>query len=98
MRRILTVEDTFLLPDDRGSILSPPVTLEGAGSLELALELRRPDGSRVLVEAVAHIPHFHTADGVTPAPPEHTLLLPAVDESDVPVGTEVWLIESENMT
>jgi len=88
---LLTVTDTFAIRG-RGLILAPDVDLGTNAQLTLAVELRRPDGSRIRTSALAQVPF------VSPPNPDrllrHMLTLPAeVGKDEVPVGTEVWVVE-----
>ncbi|MBN2193315.1 MAG: hypothetical protein JW751_10910 [Polyangiaceae bacterium] len=93
MHRLLTVTDTFAIKG-RGLVLAPDVDLGSEAQLALAVELRRPDGSRLSSTALAQVPF------VTPPNPNrrlrHVLTLPAdVGKDEVPVGTQVWVVEED---
>jgi hypothetical protein len=90
-RLLFKICDTFWLTN-RGLVVATDLTGEDASdkgiSLRVgdALELRRPDGSRV-VSGVAGIAM------VNPYVPNRRLdflLSPGVAKEDVPVGTEAW--------
>jgi hypothetical protein len=93
MRRITTVEDTFQVTG-RGLIVAPgPLRSEMEGAPEFAVELHRPDGSRV--PARASLTHTFSSP---PPPPliaaQWTCTLFGVQKQDVPVGTEVWRVDA----
>jgi hypothetical protein len=88
VKRLLTVEQTFAV-EGRGTILAPELALGDQASYELTVELRRPDGSRELCTAKAHVPML--APPQLDRVPAHVLLV-AVSKERVPPGTEVWLV------
>ena len=93
MQRITKIEDTFQITG-RGLIVVPgPLRSEMPGATELAVELRRPDGTRV--PARASLTHTFSS----PPPPAHiakqwTCTLLGVEKHDVPIGTEVWSVDA----
>ena len=85
-RFLFKVIDTFWL-ETIGLVVATDVRT-GAVSLRVgeAIELRRPDGSRLKTE-VAAIPRLRPHN---PDRPFDFLLPKGVGKGDVPVGTEVW--------
>ena len=84
--KLLTVEDLFDIPG-RGLIVVPGPPLHAfAEPTELAVRLERPDGT--VLEATASLtPQFQT-----PPPKEnrYAVILKEPNQSDVPIGTEIW--------
>jgi hypothetical protein len=90
-RLLLVVEDTFAI-SGRGLIVAPRVDLgEGPIQRRLAVELRRPDGTRTRAEALGQLPFLYPHRvGESEC---HQLLFQHLGETDVPIGTEVWMID-----
>lgn len=86
--RLLVVEDVFTIAG-RGVILAPDIELHGPATQQLRVELRRPDGTTLVVDALAHLPTVQPLQ--VPPPSRYVLLLPGLTKADVPVGTDVWL-------
>jgi hypothetical protein len=86
MRRLLTVEETFLV-SGRGLILWPAPALEEVrGPGDIQVELRFADGAvRTATLSVWH-------EFFTPPPKVRrwSCVFPAFSKADVPVGTELW--------
>ena len=93
MRRVTIVEDTFQIAGP-GLIVAPgPQRSEFAAASNIAVELRRPDGSRLS----AHASLSHTFS--SPPPPPHiaaqwTCTLHGVKKHEVPIGTEIWGVDA----
>jgi hypothetical protein len=88
-RRLILVEDTFELPG-RGLVLVPGIIPEGDEAFRAgdAIELRRPDGK---VETI----QIGSLELPTPNPEHQVLvLLQGFVKEDVPVGTEVWSVDT----
>ena len=89
MKRLLTIEDTFLIPA-RGLVVVPaPPVNEVRGPGEFEVELRLPDGSR-RVDTLTLLHEF-----ITPAPAIRRwgCMFKSLDKAQVPIGTEVWCSE-----
>jgi hypothetical protein len=69
--------------------VAPDIDLGGAFQQRFAVELRRPDGSRLRADALAQVPSIVP---ITPgaARPHHMLEFAKLTRADVPIGTEVW--------
>jgi len=91
VKHLLTVEETFAV-EGRGTIVAPEIELGARASYTLTVELRRPDDTRELCGAKAHLPMVDPPqlDRV----PKHVLIV-EVPKARVPVGTEPWLIADE---
>lgn len=86
LRRLLTVEDTFLIKG-RGLVVVPaPSVTECKGPGNIEVELRLPDGS--IKRATLTL----TWEFVSPTPTvQHWgCMFKARDKTEVPIGTEVW--------
>jgi hypothetical protein len=86
MKRLLTVEDTFLVRD-RGLVVVPaPPMAEVRGPGQLAVELRFADGSRR--KATVTLSRMFG----TPKPDvlRWGCMFKSLQKTDVPIGTEVW--------
>lgn len=86
MKRLLTVEDTFVIAM-RGLVVvpAPPVDeVHGHGDIEV--ELRLPDGSR----RVATLTLLHEFITPPPAVRRWGCTFKSLDKAQVPIGTEVW--------
>jgi hypothetical protein len=85
MRRLLVVEDTFLITG-RGLIVMPPLPASEARPTQFAVDIRRCDGTCQRGEAFAQVPF------ITPPPavPAAHLALLGVTKDEVPIGAEVW--------
>lgn len=86
MRRLLTVEDTFLIVG-RGLIVVPAPAIDAVrGPAEVSAELRRPDGTIVRVTLTLCVEFF--------SPPQPVrrwgCAFKGLGKDDVPIGTEVW--------
>lgn len=85
---LFVVEDVFSIKGRDGAILTPgfPVRLKVAAGA--AIELRRPDGSRLAT----------TIKGIEmccPNPKHAVPILIPLPQDQVPVGTEVWLSDKK---
>src|SRR5215471_8557830 len=90
MRRLLIIEDTFMIRE-RGLVVvpAPPVAeVHGPGNLDV--ELRLPDGQRR--QSILTLLH----EFITPPPKVHRwgCMFRTLSKADVPIGTEVWCAES----
>ncbi|MEZ6092995.1 MAG: hypothetical protein R3C03_01985 [Pirellulaceae bacterium] len=86
--KLLTVEDVFDIAG-RGLIVVPgPLVDSLASPGQIPVVLKRPDGQEF--EATASINFVHQ----TPPPTEHrfAVILTGVAKSDVPIGTEIWIL------
>ena len=92
MRRLLVVEDAFTIAG-RGVILAPDIELHGPSTIQLRVELRRPDGTSTTIDALAHLPMLDPP--AMPPRVRYVVLLPGMTKVDVPIGTEVWLAAAE---
>jgi hypothetical protein len=91
--RLFAVEWTFTIPK-RGIALGPGVPKYEPGPRivpGMSIELRRPDGT-VLVTTIRGVEWFQTPPA--PAAPLH--MPPEIKKEDVPVGTEVWLLDEHH--
>lgn len=87
---VLTVEDTFQLPTIRGLVVVPgPVQAEWKGSARHRVELRKPDGSTCDAMLTLHLEFTRPRAKV----PRLACVLEGLRKDDVPIGTEVWLLE-----
>lgn len=86
--RLLVVEEVFAIAG-RGVILAPDIELHGPATVQICVELRRPDGTTSVVDALAHLPMIDPPR--IPPRGRYVLLLAGLAKSDVPIGTEVWL-------
>lgn len=87
---LLVVEGVFAVAG-RGVLIVPDIALHGPAMIQLQVELRRPDGTSLVIDALAHLPTV--APLQLPSRTRHVLLLPGLTKADVPIGTEVWLAE-----
>jgi hypothetical protein len=89
MRLLVIVEDAFAI-SGRGVVIAPDVDLGDGSPRQLTVELRRPDGTSCVAEAVAQVPFVDP-----PRAPvlRHVLRFAALGKSDLPIGTEIWLRE-----
>lgn len=87
-KKLLVVEDVF--PARGGVHVLPRFTTADAKGGPRKVELRRPDGSVTVVDAVVEVAHMRG-----PLAAYAMLLLPRLTESDAPIGTEVWLPGNE---
>ena len=87
MRLLLVVEDAFAIAD-RGVIVAPDVDLGDGGSRQIAVELRRPDGTSCVAVALAQVPFVDPprAHGL-----RHVLRFATLEKSEIPIGTEIWV-------
>ena len=84
----MTVSDAFLIESWGGVVVVPgPAVTEFSGPANLAVELKRPDGSSITAELSV----TYTFPVPTPPNPQWTCLLRGVGKSEVPIGTEVWI-------
>ena len=89
MRRLLTIEDTFVIAM-RGVVVVPaPRVDEVHGPGDIQVELRLPDGSRR--EGTLTLLH----EFITPPPAVRRwgCTFKSLDQAQVPIGTEVWCSE-----
>ena len=89
-RRLLVVEDMFLIAG-RGLVVIPgPLVTEFPGPVVLAVELRRPDGS------TRSATMFIEWTFQSPPPPEYRFACVFRDllATDVPRGTEIWTVRA----
>jgi hypothetical protein len=86
MRRLMTVEDTFMIAG-RGLIVVPaPAIDECRGPADVTTELRRPDGT--ILPATLTIGHEFSSP--PPTVRRWNCMFKALSKLDIPVGTEVW--------
>lgn len=85
MRLLVVVEQTFAITG-RGLVIAPVLPVAEARQARLSLEIRRPDGTRQRVEAIAQVPFSNPPP---PVPATHLMLLDVVKDA-VPAGTEIW--------
>lgn len=85
-KRLLTIEDRFELRSI-GLVLAPEPELHAVVGGRGEAELRRPDGSRALVD----LEMLYSFPVPTPPVRRWTVLLRGLSAADVPLGTEVWL-------
>ena len=86
MRRLLTVEDTFLIAG-RGLIVVPAPAIKNIrGPGDVLAEVRRPDGS--MLSATLTLAH----EFLVPPPEVHrwNCTFRGLGKKEVPVGSEVW--------
>ena len=85
-RRFSVVADTFQVTG-RGLVVVPgPLQGEFPGPAELAVDLKRPDGS--LIPAILAVFWFFQSPPAKE--PRWGCVLKGVEKSDVPMGTEIW--------
>jgi len=91
MRRLLVVEDTFLITG-RGLIVMPPLPASEARPTRFAVETRRRDGTCQRGEAFAQVPF------ITPSPavPAAHLVLLGLTKDQGPIAAEVWTADQPN--
>lgn len=88
-KRLLTVEDTFLIAA-RGLVVVPaPPVEEVRGPGDLEVQLRLPDGTR----RGANLTLTHLFISPTPAIQRWGCMFRSLGKADVPIGTEVWCPE-----
>jgi hypothetical protein len=90
MRRLLTIEDTFMI-EARGLIVVPaPPVQEVRGPGDLDVELHLPGGGRR--EATLTLLH----EFITPVPAIRRwgCMFRSLGKAEVPIGTEIWCAES----
>jgi hypothetical protein len=91
-RCLFIVEDTFYIKG-RGLVTVPGVLCQGEERLRVGdpLVLIRPDGSRLewIIGGIELI-------SCSPPRPKHevVILLQGLSKDDVPIGTEVWSVDS----
>jgi hypothetical protein len=89
MRRLLTVEDHFLIAR-RGLIVVPAPAIEDVrGPGDVHVELRRPDGSC----ATSTLTLAHEFLFPPPAVRRWNCMFKSLNKTEVPIGTEVWCAE-----
>jgi hypothetical protein len=90
-RRLFTVEDTFLI-EGRGLVLVPGIVPQGDERFRAGdpIRLKRPDGSEIewKIGGVELLFTPRTHDDVF-------ILLEGLDKGDVPIGTDVWSVETQ---
>jgi hypothetical protein len=85
-RRFSVVADTFYVTG-RGLVVIPgPLKDDFPGPAELAVDLKRPDGS--LISATLAISWFFQSPPAQE--PRWGCVLKGVEKSEVPMGTEIW--------
>ena len=84
---LLTVTDTFALRN--GWLILDPELAQSPGSGEFAVVLRRPDGTERPAVASVVLP-FVNRHPYTP--PGWVCILRGMPKTEVPAGTEVWLV------
>jgi hypothetical protein len=90
LRRLLTVEDTFLIRG-RGLLVVPAPRLDEArGPATFTVELRRPEGVTTVAELTLSVQFL------SPTPTVHrwAVSLQGLTMADVPIGTEIWCDEA----
>jgi hypothetical protein len=86
MRRLLTVEDHFLI-GGRGLIVVPAPAIDDVrGPGDVQVELRRPDGS----SAASTLTLAHEFLYPPPAIRRWNCMFKSLNKAEVPIGTEVW--------
>lgn len=86
MRRLLTVEDAFLIRG-RGLLVVPAPRLEEVhGPATFSVELRRPEGATTAAELTLWFEFLSP----TPRVPRWAVCLRGLTKADVPIGTEIW--------
>jgi hypothetical protein len=90
MRRLLTIEDTFIIRALGLVVVPAPPVAEVQGPGDLDVELRLPGGQR----PSATLTLLHQS--ITPPPTMRRwgCTFRTLDKEDVPIGTEVWCAES----
>ena len=89
-RQLFVVDDTFEIKG-RGLILAAGISPEGEERFRVGdlIRLQRPDGSAAVVRI----------DGLEILSPNlrniFPILLTSVSKNDVPIGTEVWSVDSD---
>jgi hypothetical protein len=85
-RKLFSVETRFEV-QDRGTILGPGLISEPDEFFRVgqSIQLRRPDGSELRV-SIRGLDFFH------PGPNGEWAILVGLEESEVPIGTEVWSV------
>ncbi len=93
MARILsTVEDTFAIRD-RGLVFVPGIIPEGKEKFQIGdpILLKRPDGS-TLQTKIGGLELIQ--GGHLPPREDVAIFLKGMNKEDVPIGTEVWSVDS----
>jgi hypothetical protein len=92
MRRLLVVDDAFNITG-RGVIVTPKIPAESfKGAIERQVELRNPDGKTLQARAAFAIPRDSKMD---PNHPYFLCLVREISTDDVPIGTELWLVDGD---
>jgi hypothetical protein len=89
-RRLLTVEDTFLI-QERGLVLAPGLVPVGNERFRVGdpILLKRPDGRRF----PSRIGALEFIKYASPHPCDVVIMLRDLGKGDVPIGTEVWTVD-----
>ena len=92
-RRLFTVEDSFRLRVAAFSV--PGIVPQGDERFRIGdpIKLKRPDGSEIAWQ-------IGGLEMLYPRPPQNdvVILLKGLGKDDVPIGTEVWSVDSEGDT
>ncbi len=88
-RHLITLQDAFDITG-RGTVVVPDVDLGERISFKMQIELRRPDGSRETLQALAAVPFVDGPNVVRH--PRHMFEL-AVPKTRVPGDTEIWTVD-----
>lgn len=90
LRRLLTVEDSFLIRGRALLVVPAPRLDEARGPATFSVELRRPEGVTSVAELTLSVQFL------SPTPTVHrwAVSLPGLTKADVPIGTEIWCDEA----
>jgi hypothetical protein len=88
-RFLFKVEDTFQI-SRLGLVLAPGMPLDSYdGPRQVNLKLVKSDGEELMIPAEVYYPFLIPA----PKEPKNLILIRSLSRSEVPIGTDVWLIE-----
>jgi len=89
MKRLLTIEDTFMLKARGLVVLPAPPLDEVRGPGDFEVELRLPDGVRRVATMTLMYEFFRPPAAVR----RWTCVFQSLDKAQVPIRTEVWCSE-----
>ena len=86
---LFVVEDTFAITG-RGLVLVPGADLGITPQQPVAVELRRPNGSAVIVSTLVQVPTICGPATGHHRPALHHLIIANLSKGEVSTGTEIW--------
>jgi hypothetical protein len=98
---LITVEQVFTVRD-RGFIVIPEILIDQLPEMPPKLVmLKRPDGTTINAKASFHVPHTQTKDIELTVKqlenPRYICILEDIDQSEIPIGTELWIGSYTNL-